>query len=116
MPQVMTTNATVVCPHGGVGQSTPTSPKWRVEGGLVLRENDPGVLSCNFLPPCVGYQLRSMGLNASKLDGAHVILVTDFNQTFTGLPLKISEVHHTIDNSTPAPIPVGQEAPPLAPE
>src|SRR6476646_8562030 len=116
MPQVMTTNAVVTCPHGGLGQSHSTSLKWRVEGGLVLRENDPGDLSCNFTPRCKGYVLRSMQLNASKLDGARVILVTDFNQSLTGLPLRITEQHHAIDNSTPAPIPTGQQAPPLSPE
>lgn len=116
MPQVMTTNAIVVCPHGGIGTSTPLRPKWRLAGGLVLRENDPGVLSCVNLPPCVGYQLRSMGLNATRLDGARVILVTDFNQSFTGLPLRITETHRTIDNSTLAPFPPGGQAPPLTPE
>ena len=56
-----------------------------------------------------------MGLNASQIDGQKVILVTDFNQSFTGLPLTMAETHTTIDNSTPAPIPAGQPAPPLSP-
>jgi hypothetical protein len=116
MPQVMTTRAIVLCPHGGQGASTPMSPKWSVEGGIVLRENDTGVIACPFLPPCVGYTLRSMGLNATKVDGAAAILVTDFNQTYTGLPLSITEAHRTIDNSTPAPVPPGQGPPPLSPE
>lgn len=116
MPQVMTTRAVVLCPHGGLGTSVASVPKWNVEGGLVLREDDTGVLSCPFLPPCVGYQLRSMGLNATTIDGQRVILVTDFNQTFTGLPLTITETHHAIDNSTPTAIPLGQEAPPLSAE
>jgi len=42
--------------------------------------------------------------------------VTDFNQTVTGLPLLIAETHTTIDNSTPAPVPAGADAPPLSPE
>jgi hypothetical protein len=116
VPQVMTTNAILMCPHGGVGTSTSMNPKWVVEGGVVLLENDPGVLSCNFVPPCAGYILRSMGLNASKIDGVPVILATDFQQSATGLPLVIVESNHTIDNSTPAPIPAGQDAPPLSPE
>jgi hypothetical protein len=99
-----------------VGTGTPANPKWVVEGGIVLRENDPGMLSCIFVPPCGGYILRSMGLNASKIDGVPVILATDFQQSFTGLPLLIVESNHTTDNSTPAPIPPGQGAPPLPPE
>ncbi len=115
MPQVLTTNAIITCPHGGVGTSTPTSLKWTVNGGIVLLENDPGVLSCVAIPPCVGYQLRSMGLNATQIDGRKVILVTDFNQSFTGLPLLMIETHQTFDDSTPTPIPAGQTAPPLSP-
>ena len=64
---------------------------------------------------CVGYQLVSMGLNATQIDGRRVILVTDFNQTITGLPLKMTELHTTVDDSTPVPIPAGQPAPPLPP-
>src|SRR5262249_17936920 len=79
-------------------------------------ENDPGVLSCVFIPPCGGYTLKSMGLNATQIDGRKVVLVTDFNQSFTGLPLLIAESHQTFDESTPAPIPTGQPAPPLSPE
>ena len=116
MPQVMTTKAIVLCPHGGVGTSVPSAPFWNVQGGLVLRQNDVGTLTCPFLPPCVGYRLQSMGLNSSQLQGAPVILTTDFNLTFTGLPLAIIETHQVIDNSTPAPIPNGAPAPPLSPE
>jgi len=116
MPQVMTTNAIVLCPHGGKGTTIPVMPLWSVNGGVVTREGDSGVLSCPFLTPCVGYTLRSMGLNASKIAGAAAILVTDFNQSFTGLPLTITETHTTFDNSTPAPIPPGSAAPPLAAE
>lgn len=108
MPQILTTNAVITCPHGGLGTSVPSDPKWTINGGFVLLENDTGVLACPFLLyPCVGYQLRSMGLNATQLDGRKVLLVTDFNQTFTGLPLAMVEAHPVIDNSTPAPLPPG---------
>jgi hypothetical protein len=56
-----------------------------------------------------------MGLNATQIKGQRVILVTDFNQTATGLPLTMVETHAIIDNSSPAPIPDGQPAPPLSP-
>ncbi len=116
MPQVLTTNARIVCPHMGQGTTTPSSTKWSVNGGMVLLENDSGVLACPFVPyPCIGYRLQSMGLNATQIDGRKVIMTSDFNQSFTGLPLLMTETHTTIDNSTPAPIPAGQPAPPLSP-
>jgi hypothetical protein len=117
MPQVLTTNASILCPHGGKGTATPTNPIWSVNGGFVLLENDMGVLACPFLLyPCVGYQLKSMGLNATQVGNRRVVLVTDFNQTLTGLPLLMTEFHTTIDDSSPASIPPGQPAPPLSPE
>jgi len=117
MPQVLTTNALILCPHGGRGISSPLHKKWTANGGSVLVEGDPGTLLCPFVPlPCVGYKLQSMGLNATQIDGQKVILVTDFNQTFTGLPLVMAEFHQTFDQSTPAPIPTGQSAPPASPE
>ena len=117
MPQVLTTNATIMCPHGGIGSTVPTIPKWQINGGYVAVEGDNGTLSCPFgLFPCTGYQLRSMGLNASEIDGRKVILVTDFNQSVTGLPLVMTEFHQTFDESTPAPIPAGQPAPPPSDE
>lgn len=115
MPQVLTTNAVILCPHGGKGTSTSLNPKASVNGGDVLVENDPGTLSCVFIVPCVSYQLRSMGLNSTQIDGKKVILTTDFNQSVTGMPLVMTETHQMIDNSTPAPIPPGQAAPPLSP-
>src|SRR5215204_4671542 len=115
MPQVLTTNAIITCPHGGLGTTTPTDPKWTVNGGFVVLENDPGVLACPFIYPCVGYQLKSMGLNATQIDGRKVILATDFNQSITGLPLLMVETHQTFDDSTPGPIPAGGTAPPLSP-
>jgi hypothetical protein len=57
-----------------------------------------------------------MKLNATTIGGANAILETDFNQTVTGLPLAITEHHHTIDNSTVAPIPNGGQAEALSPE
>ncbi len=113
MPQVLTTNAIIMCPHGGKGTTIPTAPLWKVNGGYVLVEGDTGTLACPFvLCPCVGYTLRSMGLNATTINGRKVILVTDFNQTFTGLPLIMTEFHQTFDNTTPAPLP--QPPPPPA--
>jgi hypothetical protein len=117
MPQVLTTNATIMCPHRGLGSTVPAIPKWQINGGYVAVEGDSGTLSCPFgLFPCTGYQLRSMGLNASEIDGRKVILVTDFNQSLTGLPLVMTEFHQTFDDSTPAPIPAGQPAPPPSDE
>ena len=94
----------------------PTIPKWQINGGYVLLENDTGTLVVRSgLFPCLGYLLRSMGLNATRIDGRKVILVTDFNQSLTGLPLMMTESHQTFDESTPAPIPAGQPAPPFQP-
>jgi hypothetical protein len=113
MPQVLTTNGLILCPHGGKGITTPMHPKWQINGGTVAVEGDTGILLCPFIPcQCVGYQLKSMGLNATQIDGEKVILVTDFNQTVTGLPLVMADFHQTFDQSTPAPVPPGQTAPP----
>src|SRR5712691_5955792 len=113
MPQVLTTNGLIFCPHGGKGISTPLHPKWQINGGTVLVEGDTGILLCPFLLcPCVGYTLKSMGLNATEIDGQKVILVTDFNESKTGLPLVMADFHQTFDQSTPAPVPAGQAAPP----
>jgi hypothetical protein len=117
MPQILTTNALILCPHGGKGTTIASDPKWQISGGFVSVEGDTGTLSCPFgLFPCTGYNLRSMGLNASKIDGRKVILVTDFNQSVTGLPLLMTEFHQTFDESTPASIPIGQPAPPPSEE
>jgi hypothetical protein len=115
MPLVLTTNAVITCPHGGVGTTVPLSPKWTVNGGYVTADGDSGTLTCFFVPPCVGYSLKSMGLNATKIDQRNVMLVTDFTQSFTGLPLSIQDSHTTSDDSTPAPVPSGQSAPPASP-
>jgi len=116
MPKVLTTTATILCPHGGKGTTTPTTPYVDAQGGIVTTEGDLGVLSCVFIVPCVGYTLKSMGLNASTIAGKKVILSTDFQQSQTGLPLTITETTSLIDDSTPAPLPAGASSAPLAPE
>ncbi len=122
MPKVLTTNASIRCPHGqpGVSKLLNLKPKWSINGGDVLCEGDSGTFPTCLPPvtpvPCVGYTLQSMGLNATYIDGRRVMLVTDFNTTFTGLPLVMNELHSTYDDSTPVPIPAGQPAPPLSPE
>jgi hypothetical protein len=116
MPRILTTNAQIVCPHGGLGTTVPLDPVWQIDGGFALAEGDAGTLACPFvLYPCVGYTLRSMGLNASQLNGRSVILETDFNQSVTGLPLTMMDFHTVIDDSIPASIPPGADAPPLSP-
>ena len=67
MPQVLTTNAVIVCPHGGLGTSLPTDPKWSVNGGIVLLEGDTGTLACP--PPGVPGAGPLRGLSAG-LHGA----------------------------------------------
>src|SRR6266566_6938540 len=123
MPKVLTTNAQILCPHGGMGASIPSNPKWTINGGIVLLDNDRGVFpltgpgSCQLTSvPCTSYTLKSMELNATQVDGRKVILDTDFNRTNTGLPLIIQESHQVFDNSTVTPIPPGQTPPPLPAE
>jgi hypothetical protein len=115
MPQVLTTNAKIYCPHGGVGTTLNTSTHWSINGYYVALDGDTGTLSCVFTPPCFSYVLQSMGLNAVQMDGRKVMLVTDFLKSVTGLPLLVTEVHNIVDDSTPAPLPVGQPVPPLPP-
>jgi hypothetical protein len=116
MPKILTTNAIVRCPHG-LGVSIPTDPKCTINGGIVLLHGDSGTLpTCFNLPPCATYQLQSLGLNATKVDGRNVMLVTDFIVTATGYPCTATETHQIIDDSTLVPIPPGQTAPPLPPE
>ncbi len=117
MPQVLTTQAQVKCPHGTSGKSTATDPICDVEGGFLLAENDTGVFaSCVANPPCVGYRLASMGLNATMLGQRKVILVTDVQQTFTSLPITITEAHSTYDDSTAAGLPADGSPPTIPPE
>ena len=40
MPQILTTNAMILCPHGGTGSTVPTIPKWPINGGYVAVEGD----------------------------------------------------------------------------
>lgn len=116
MPQVLTTTATITCPHGGKGTTAPVTPYVVAQGGIVASEGDPGTLACTFVVPCVGYTLQSMRLNASSIAGKQVILATDVQKSVTGLPLLIVETTTTIDDSTPAPLPVGASSAALAPE
>jgi hypothetical protein len=96
MPQVLTTLAKVTCLHGLPGITTPMSLKWSIRSGFVAAENDTGKIAC---PICVGYTLKSMNLNTSTLEGRKVIMVTDFEQTDTGLPILMLETHKVFDNT-----------------
>jgi len=116
MPQVLTTTATITCPHGGIGTTTPATPYVNAQGGFVTSEGDVGVLSCPFIVPCVGYTLASMGLNASTIGGRKVILATDFQKSVTGLPLAIVETTAVIDDSTPTPLPPEASSQTASPE
>lgn len=118
MPQVLTMNASILCAHFTPAvKNPPLHPLWSIMGGFVLVEGDSGTFpTCPSLFPCGGYFLRSMSLNATKISSQKVILVTDFNQSASGLPITMIETHPVVDNSTPAPIPDGQPAPPLPPE
>ena len=86
MPQILTTNALVTCPHLGVGSSTATDPKWLIRGGAVLLDNDFGtIVGCQFQPvPCLSYQLNSLRLNATQVGTRNVMLVTDFTVSDIG--------------------------------
>ena len=114
MPRVLTTNAKITCPHGGVGTSIPTPPRLvTVNGGEILLDKDKGTLSCAFVVPCVGYDLRSMGLNATTIQDRPVMLDSDFLQTFTGFPLTVVETHPVFDRTLPGtPPPEGATTPP----
>jgi hypothetical protein len=118
MPRVVTTNTQILCAHLSLAQKDPPlAPLWTIDGGTVLVEGDSGTfLNCRSNVQCGRYQLRSMGLNATQVTGKKVILVTDFNQTFSGLPITLIETHQVFDETTPAAIPDGQPAPPLPPE
>jgi hypothetical protein len=115
MPPLLTTNAVITCPHGGVGTTIPSNPIFSVSGGYVCAEMDTGTLTCPFVVPCVGYTLKSMKLNATTVGGRQAILVTDFQQTLTGLPLSIVETNSAVDNSTPASLAPGETSAPLSP-
>lgn len=115
MPPLLTTNAVITCPHGGVGTTVPSNPVFSVSGGFVCAEGDVGTLACPFPAPCVGYTLKSMMLNATTLMGHRAILATDFQQTVTGLPLTIVDPNVSMDNSSAASLPPGSSPAPLSP-
>jgi hypothetical protein len=117
MPQVVTTNAQILCAHSSLAvKNPPLAPLCTIDGGTVLVEGDSGsFLNCPSPVQCVGYALQSMGLNATRIAAQKVILVTDFNLSASGLPITMIETHHVLDQTTPAPIPDGQSAPPLPP-
>ena len=118
MPRVVTTNTQILCAHFKPAvKNPPLAPLWTIDGATVLVEGDSGTfLTCPSNFQCGGYLLRSMGLNATQVAGKRVILVTDFNQTTSGLPITMIETHPVFDETTPAAIPDGQSAPPLPPE
>jgi hypothetical protein len=109
MPKVLTANAQITCPHGGLGTSTPAaSPIAFANGGAVLVDGDKGkVAGCANQVPCATYPLTSLQLNAAYVSGKHVMLVTDFLLTDTGFPLKIKETHEVYDNTIPAALAAG---------
>jgi hypothetical protein len=115
MPRILTTNALITCPHGGIGTTIPAWPYASIAGGIALREGDIGTLACVFPTPCLGYRLVSMHLNATLLNGAPAILETDFNQTFTGLPLQMRDFHVLSDMTRPGLPPPGPDSPPITP-
>ena len=115
MPPLLTTNAVITCPHGGVGTTIPSTPIFSVAGGFVCGESDTGTLACPFVVPCGGYTLKSMKLNATTLSGRQAILATDFQQSFTGLPLTIADPNSAIDRSSPASLPPGETSAPISP-
>jgi hypothetical protein len=117
MPQILTTNAIIRCPHQGVGTSMPIPPprQCTIQGGSVLLDGDTGLIPCPSQVPCASYVLRSMNLNSTRVDGRNVMLVTDFIQSVTGFPLTATETHAVFDK-TPPPAPAPPPgAPPPAP-
>lgn len=116
MPKVLTRNALILCPHGGVGQTTPSQTSITIGAAPVLVEGDTGVLpSCTNVPPagipCTGYVLHSMNLNSVTIGGKRVILDTDFEQSFTGFPLTLTDFHQVQDQSLAVTVPAGQTVP-----
>lgn len=105
MPKVWTTNAQVSCPHGGGGTSQAIPPRRAtISGGEILLDGDQGVFDrppCPNTPPCAGYALHSMGLNATSIQGRSVMLVSDFTQTFAGFPVAVVESHVVDDKTLP---------------
>jgi hypothetical protein len=116
MPQILTTNAILTCPHGGLGTSLPV-PQPRqctIQGGFVLLNGDSGLIPCGNTVPCTSYVLNSMNLNSTRVDGRNVMLVTDFIQSATGFPLTPTETHFVFDK-TPPPAPAPPSGAPPQP-
>ena len=112
MPKVLTRNAVIKCPHGGIGQSIPSQTSVTIAGAPILVHGDTGVIpNCSNLPPagvpCVGYTLTSMNLNAVTVGGRRVIIDTDFEKSFTGYPLSLTDFHKVEDRSLPVNVPPG---------
>lgn len=123
MPQILTTNAILKCPHGGLGQSMPVPPprQCTIQGGSVLLHGDSGLIPCPNVVSCASYLLNSMNLNSTRVDGRNVMLVTDFIQSVTGFPLTATEVHAVFDKTpppgaAPPPSPNGTAPPEVPPE
>jgi hypothetical protein len=106
MPLIMTKNAIVNCPHGGTGQNVTSQNKYFVKSFPVLIDGDRGIIppsDCKFPPagpPCTSYELNSMKLNSTFIDGKNIMLVTDFVISNTGFPLILSETHFVEDNAS----------------
>jgi hypothetical protein len=120
MPRVLTTAATIRCPHGGSGTSQAVGARpARIAGADVLLDGDQGSLSCTNVPPCGAYELTSMGLTEASVGGRKVMLVTDFVRGATGYPLTVTESHPVHDRTVADPAendqPVVVVAPPAAP-
>jgi hypothetical protein len=117
MPKIWTENAKVSCPHGGGGRNIPAPPRLaKISGGEIMLDGDQGIFDsppCLNTPPCAGYALKSMGLNATSIQGRAVMLVSDFTQTYTGFPVTVVESHVVNDKTLPATPPAsGQVIPP----
>ena len=115
MPRIMTTNGyRSSALMAALARAFPRCRSGASKAASRCREGDTGSSDLSVPPPV--RRLRSPVDEAQRHDASaesDAILETDFNQTFTGLPLPITEHHHAIDNSTPAPVPNGGEAPPL---
>lgn len=115
MPKVLTTNALIQCPHGGIGQSIPSQTQITVGGAPVLVDGDTGVIpNCSYLPPvgvpCAAYVLQSMKLNAVTVGSRAAMIETDFVKSVTGFPLILREFHQVDDISTNSMVQPGESA------
>jgi hypothetical protein len=116
VPKLLTTKATVTCPHGGKGSSTPAGTPLLFAGGAVLVDGDQGAIAgCVNQMLCSTYKLASMQLNSMYVAGKRIMLVTDFLQSDTGYPLAVTESHEVLDQTVPTPLAPGA-APATPPE